>query len=96
MVEGGCTIPDQLLDLQPPILEITTHARTAKWNRLGLQLELNDTALAECRDYAEMYQLWIMEKAENATRRKLISGLRAIGQTNVAYKYEQHLKTVPV
>ena len=96
MAEGGSIILDRLLDLQPPILEITTHARTAKWNQLGVQLELNDTALAECRDYTEMYQLWIMEKAENATRRKLISALRAIRQTNVAYKYEQHLKTVPV
>ena len=93
MAEGGSTIPDGLLNLQPPILEIATHARTAKWNRLGVQLELNDMALAESRDCTEMYQLWIMEKAENATRRKLISALRAIGQTNVAYKYEQHLKT---
>ena len=96
MAEGVFAIPDYLLDQQPPILEITTHARTAEWNQLGVQLELNDVALAGCHDYTEMYQLWIMEKAENATRRKLISALRAVGQNNVAYNYEQHLKTVSV
>ena len=96
MAEGESTILDQLLDQQPPILEITTHASTAEWNPLGVQLELNDTALAECTDCTKMYQLWIMEKAENATRRKLISALRAIGQNNVAYNYEQYLKTVSV
>ena len=96
MDEGVFAIPDCLLDQQPPILEITTHARTAEWNRLGVQLELNDVALAGCHDYTEMYQLWIMEKAENATRRKLISALRAVGQNNVAYNYEQNLKTVSV
>ena len=94
MAEGGSTIPDWFLDLQPPILEISTHAKTAEWNQLGVQLQLNDVALAGCHDCTEMYQLWIMEKAENATRRKLISALRAIGQNNVAYNYEQHLKTV--
>ena len=82
------------MDQQPPILEIDTHARTAEWNRLGVQLELNDVDLAGCRNCTEMYQLWIMEKAENATRRKLISALRSIKQNNVAYIYEQHLKTV--
>ena len=93
MAERVSTIPDQLLDQQPPILEITTHARTAKWNQLGVQLKLDDTNLAEYSDCTKMYQLWIQEKAENATRRKLISALRAIGENNVAYNYEQHLKT---
>ena len=96
MAEGGSIIPDWLLDQQPSILEITTHARTAEWNQLGVQLELNDVTLAGCHGYTKMYQSWIMEKAENATRRKLISALRAIGQNNVAYNYEQHLKTVSV
>ena len=96
MAEGESTIPNQLLDQQPPILEITTHAETAKWNRLGVKLELSDVALAGCHDCTEMYQLWIMDKAQNATRRKLISALRAIGQNNAAYNYEQHLKTVSV
>ena len=78
---------------QPPILEIATHAKTAEWNHLGVQLQLRDVALAECQNCIAMYQLWIMEKAENATRLKLISALRAIGQNNVAYRYEQYLKT---
>ena len=93
MAEGASTIPDQVLDQQPPILEIATHAETAEWKHLGVQLELRDVALAGCRNCIETYQLWIMEKAENATRRKLISALRAIRQNNVAYSYEQHLKT---
>ena len=82
------------MDQQPPIKEVTKHARTAKWNQLGVELELNDVDLAECSECTAMYQLWIMEKAENATRRKLISALRSIKQNNVAYTYEQHLKTV--
>ena len=90
------SIPDWYLDQQPPILEINTHARTTEWNRLGVQLELDDVDLARCSDCTKMYQLWIMEKAENATRRKLISALRSIKQNNVAYIYEQHLKTVPL
>ena len=89
-------IPDWILDQQPPILEITTHARTAEWKQLGVQLELNDTDLAGCRDCTEMYRLWIMEKAENATRRKLISALRAIRQNNIVRNYECHLKTISV
>ena len=84
------------MDQKPPIIEITTHARTAEWNLLGVQLELSDVALAECHDCTTMYQLWIMEKAENATRRKLISALKAIRQNKVSYNYEQYLKTLCV
>ena len=94
MAEGAATMQDLLLDQQPPIQEIATHARTAEWTLLGVQLELDHVDLAGCHDCASMYQLWIMEKHENATRRNLISALRAIGQTNVAYKYEQYLKIV--
>ena len=92
MARGVCAIPNWVLDQQPSILEVTTHARTAKWNQLGVQLELNKVALAECHDCTEMYQLWIMEKAENATRRKLIFTLRAIGQNNIIHNYEHYLK----
>ena len=94
IAEGVSAIPDLFLDQQPPILEITTHARTAEWNRLGVQLELNNVALAGCSDCTNMYQLWIQEKAKNATRKNLISALRAIEQNNVAYNYEEHLKTI--
>ena len=87
-------MPDLLLDVQPPIMEIATHARTAEWHHLGTQLELNDVDLAECHNCTKMYQLWIMEKAENATRRQLISALRAIRQNNVADIYEDFLKRV--
>ena len=82
------------MNQQPPILEITTHAKTAEWKRLGVQLELDNTNLDGCHDCTDMYLLWIIEKAEKATRRKLISALRAIQQNNIAYNYEHHLKTV--
>ena len=88
------TLPDQLLDQQPPILEITTHARTAEWNQLGVQLGLDGVRLNGCCDSTSMYQLWIMEKAENATRRNLITALRAIGQNNVVKEYKDHLKKI--
>ena len=86
------TLPDQLLDQQPPINEITTHARTAEWKQLGVQLGLDDEDLAGCHNHTDMYQLWIQEKADNATRRNLITALRDIRQNNVARKYENHLK----
>ena len=82
MAKGVPAIPDWNLDQQPPILEITTNAKTAEWKQLGVQLELN-ADLAGCHDYTEMYQLWIMKKAENTTQRKLISALRAIQQNNI-------------
>ena len=97
IAEGGIyvsTLPDQLLDQQPPIKEIATHARTAEWEQLGVELELNDEDLAGCHNCTRMYQLWIQEKAENATRRNLISALRGIRQNNVAKRYEDYLKTV--
>ena len=50
--------------------------------------------LAGCHDCTMMYQLWIQEKAENATRRNLITALRAIRQNDVARKYKDHLKTM--
>ena len=94
MVEGGVHVStlDDLLDQQPTIQEIITYAETAKWNRLGVTLELNSEALAGCHDCTSMYQLWIEEKAERATRRSLLDTLRDIGQNNVARKYEEYLK----
>ena len=72
------TLLNQLLDQQPTILEITTHARTEKWKELGTQLQLDCVNLAECHDLTSMYQLWIQEKADKATRRSLLDALRAI------------------
>ena len=34
-----------------------------------------------------------MDKAQNATKRSLLVSLRAIGQNNVARKYEEYLET---
>ena len=87
---------DELLIQQPPILEIATHAGTAKWNHLGITLGLDEQGLAECCDYIRMYQLWIEEKAEAATRGNLLDALRDIGQNNVAHKYEEYVKSMTV
>ena len=96
MVEGGLcvsTLTDDPLDQQPTIQEIITYAETAEWNKLGVTLELNSVALAECHDCTRMYQLWIQEKAHNATRRNLLVALKTIRENNVAENYEKYLKT---
>ena len=61
---------------------------------MGVKLQLDPVALAGCHDYVSMYQLWIQEKAENATRRNLITALIAIGQNNTARIYKEYLKTI--
>ena len=83
-----------LLDQQPHLKELTTHARTAKWHLLGVQLELDSVDLAGCTDLTSMYQLWIQEKAEMATRRNLLTALRFIRENNVARQYENYLRTL--
>ena len=78
MVEGHVhvsTLPHDLLDQQPTIQEMTRYARTADYNLLGVQLELNRVALVGCHDCTSMYQLWIEEKARGATRRNLLVAL---------------------
>ena len=82
-----------LLDQQPDIKELTTHARTAQWRLLGVQLELDSVDLDRCTDLTSMYQLWIQEKAEMATRKSLLTALRSIRENNVAWKYESYLRT---
>ena len=97
ITEGGVhvsTLPDQLLDQQPSILELTTYARTAEWNLLGVQLQLDSVDLAGCQDCTSMYQLWIMQKAREATRRSLLAALSAIRQNDVGKTYEDYLKTL--
>ena len=83
---------EMLLDQQPKLKEINEFARTAEWHRLGVQLDLDDVDLAGCNDLGRMYQLWIQQKAKDATRRNLLIALRAIRQNNVAYQYEDYLK----
>ena len=85
---------DQLLDQQPTIQEISKHAETAKWNKLGVKLELNNENLAECKDCTGMYQIWLQEKAEKETRRKLLEALTDIRQNEVARKYKVYLEQV--
>ena len=82
------------MDQQPSILELTTYARTAKWNQLGVQLQLDSVDLAGCHDCTSMYQLWIMQKAREATRRSLLVALKAIKQNDTKRIYEDYLKTM--
>ena len=82
------------MDQQPSIVEISNHTRTPKWYQLGVLLELDAVDLANCRDCTRMYQVWIEKEAENATRRKLLTALRAIRQNDVAEHYEEYLKTL--
>ena len=81
-----------LLDQQPDLKELTTHARTARWYQLGVELELDNVDLAGCTDLARMYELWIQQKAEMATRRNLLTALRSIRENNVAFRYEDYLR----
>ena len=82
-----------LLDQQPDLKELITYAKTAQWNLLGVQLDLDSVNLAGCTDLMSMYQLWIEEKANMATRRNLLTALRSIRQINAAYAYEDYLRT---
>ena len=94
MVEEHVSISlEILLYQQPDLNELTTHARTAQWYHLGVQLELDSVDLAGCTDLARMYQLWIQQKAEMATRRNLLTALRSIRDNNAASMYEDYLRT---
>ena len=89
------TLLDQLLDEKPPLIELINNAKTAEWFSLGIQLELDNTKLKTCQSVLSLvYDLWIQEKAENATRRNLLVALKAIGQNDVARRYEEYLETL--
>ena len=88
------TLSDKILDDKPTIDELTTHARTAKWNELGIKLTLDDESLGQCNGYDSMYQLWLQEKGDGATRRVLIKALRDKNLNNVADNYVKYLKTL--
>ena len=81
------------LDRQTDLKELTKHARTAEWYQLGVELELDSEALRECTKLIRMYELWIQEKAEKATRNNLLRALRSIKENNIAWKYENYLRT---
>ena len=88
------TIPDYILDGSPDIDELITHARTAEWNKLGIKLGLDAVRLSECNGYDKMYQIWLQEKGDGATRRNLIINLRTIKLNKVADDYVKHLRTM--
>ena len=80
------------MDQQPTIQELSKDARTADWNKLGVELKLDSVALAGCNDCTSMYQLWLMEKAREATRRNLLNALHALKLNAIIQTYEDHLK----
>ena len=82
------------MDQQPILKELISHARTVEWYQLGVKLGLDSVDLAGCHDCISIYQLWIMEKAREATRRNLLDDLRTIRQNNLAMIYEDYLKTL--
>ena len=91
-----------LLDQQCELKELCNNAKTAKWYKLGVQLELNAVDLDNimndpARDdkLTAMYSLWISRKGVDATHRKLIDALKSdfVGETNVGQIYEKWLKT---
>ena len=88
------TLSDEILDDKPTPDELTTHARTADWNELGIKLGLDSVNLGGCRGYAKMYQSWLQEKGDGATRRVLIIALRAKLLNSVADDYVKYLKTL--
>ena len=92
--ERESTSLKMLLDQQPDRKELNKHARTSKWRQLGEELELDSVDLDGCTDLTSMYRLWIQEKAEMATRRNLLTALRSIRENNVAWKYENYLRTL--
>ena len=89
-------LPEHVLDQHPTIEELITHARTGKWNELGAKLKLDSVNLEGCNDYTSMYQLWIMEKGREATRRNLLKALHVIKQQNVLENYEDYLRKLLV
>ena len=53
------TLPNYILDGNPGIDELTTHAGTPRWNELGIKLGLDNVDLGECNGYDSMYRLWL-------------------------------------
>lgn len=84
------SIPANILDGNPDTYELITYARTAKWNKLGINLKLDGVSLKVCRDYDDIYQKWIDEK----NRSNQIAAFRAIKQNRVADDYIEYLKTL--
>lgn len=86
-------MPDYILDQQPSIQELLLHARLVNYNDIGILLSLDSVDLGNCHDCTRMYQLWLQEKAENATRRILLTAMKKRRENSAARKYEAYLKT---
>ena len=49
MAVTGSTL-SSVLDQKPPLSEVCEHARTSRWYKLGIQLEVDEVELKEIRD----------------------------------------------
>ena len=95
---GALSNLDQLLDQKPLWPEVCEYARTSRWYKLGIQLEVDEVKLEEIRDDTgsdkinRMYQLWLRTQP-NATRRQLLTALRTkdVEENTVAHNYEEML-----
>ena len=85
------SIPDNIMDGIPDTKELIANARTARWYELGIMLGLDAVRRDQCNDYDKMYQLWLDDKGDSATRRALIKALRDIRQAKVADDYVKYL-----
>ena len=65
-------------------------------SQLGHTIKLDSVNLEGCNDYTSMYQLWIMEKGREATRRNLLKALHATKHQNILDRYEDYLRKLLV
>ena len=86
------TLSVKILDDKPKITELITNARTEHWNDLGILLGLDCVNLGSSYSYSKMYQSWLSEKGDGATRRVLIKALRDLKLGGVADDYVKYLK----
>ena len=89
------SIPKDIMNGSPDIFELTNYVKTASWNKLGIQLKIDQVILAGCNDDASMYQKWLATKPSHETTRKnLIAALRAIKEIKVVENYIKYLTKV--
>ena len=96
MAKGGIpSIPDNILDDTPDILELLDHVQTEKWRELGMRLKIEKVIQAQCKSCAELYEKWLATKPKpEKTRRILIDALKAMLEVELAEKYMKHLTTM--
>ena len=89
------SIPAYIMDGNPEIFELTNHVEIGNWNRLGIQLQIEEKSLEKCHTCEEMYQKWISTKTKRErTRRILIAALKVMNENRLAEAYMEYLTTL--